>query len=778
MIANVSAADHIFGHSIFGKPTECWETLADHSNAVAAMAEAFAAPFGFSGTAKAAGLFHDIGKSSRRFQDYIRGEATSGGDHSTAGARIARGLYGEHMGAAIAAIIAGHHAGLSDPGGLAERLAAPPPFEQAEWEAIIGPAPSMATLRPTHMPDLKAGPKNFAQSFLLRMLFSCLVDADFLATEAFYAQSEGRPVARGGHRSIAELRDSLRRFMAGMRDGAKTDDLNALRAKILDHAVAKAPLTPGHFTMTVPTGGGKTLASLSFALEHAAHHGLRRVIYVIPFTSIIEQTASVFRRALATKEDVLEHHSNFDWDAARGGKRPDDESPDAEAKLQRAAENWDVPVVVTTAVQFFESLFANRTSRCRKLHNIVDSVVVLDEAQTIPLKFLLPCLAAVDELARSYRTSVVFCTATQPAVRRVDDALKRRDGSGRIEALGIDIGEDRELAPDPAGLYERLRRVTVERAPEPVDDEEIAGRFGEQPSMLVIVNTRRHAQELYRRISGMEGAAHLSTLMCPRHRRTWLAALKDRLARGEPVRLVATSLIEAGVDISFAEVWRAATGLESITQTAGRCNRENELAPARGRVVVFEPADAKTQHDVARRWNAAKPEIDRHEDPLGLDAVRGYFRELYFVKGEGALDAAEVVDGQRGVLPAIARSSGFGFPYDSIAGAVRFIDEEAMEPAVVPWKSDQDDQEAKDLLERIAAMPVPLTRDMRALQQYVVSIPTGVRADWIARGVLKPVNRAIGAALVRFDDLAHYRDETGVDLGEPAYRGAEDNVFC
>ena len=243
--------------------------------------------------------------------------------------------------------------------------------------------------------------KGFWLSFLFRMLFSCLVDADFLETERFYANARGEPILRGGHANLIELRDRLRTYMSKKRADARPTALNALRGEILDHSVAKATLQPGLFTLTVPTGGGKTLASLSFALEHAVHNGLCRVIYVIPFTSIIEQTAEVFREGLGTHDDILEHHASFDWDRAEAARSSDDEGTDGLLKLRRAAENWDVPIVVTTAVQFFESLFANRPSRCRKLHNIVDSVVILDEAQTLPVDLLLPCMAALDELARN-----------------------------------------------------------------------------------------------------------------------------------------------------------------------------------------------------------------------------------------------------------------------------------------------------------------------------------------------------------------------------------------
>jgi CRISPR-associated endonuclease/helicase Cas3 len=333
--------------------------------------------------------------------------------------------------------------------------------------------------------------------------------------------------------------------------------LNTLRAEVLNRAVARAKDRPGLFTLTVPTGGGKTLASLSFALEHAVKHGLSRVIYLIPYTSIIEQTAEVFRAALATNDDILEHHASFDWERATDRRASDDEGADGLKKLRLAAENWDAPIVVTTAVQFFESLFTNRGSRCRKLHNLAKSVIIIDEAQMMPLNLLLPSIAALKELQANYGAAIVLCTATQPALRTVD---------GFKDGFAIDDG--RELAPEPKRLYAALKRFEIEWKPEAVPDEEIAERFAERRQMLAIVNTRGHAKSLFARIKNMEGAFHLSTLMCPLHRRTTLAEIKRRLPAGEPVRLVSTSLIEAGVDVDFPEVWRAATGLDAIIQEA------------------------------------------------------------------------------------------------------------------------------------------------------------------------------------------------------------------
>ena len=434
--------------------------------------------------------------------------------------------------------------------------------------------------------------------------------------------------------------------------------------------------------------------------------------------------------------------------------------------MRRAAENWDVPIIVTTAVQFFESLFAARTSRCRKLHNLARSVIVLDEAQTLPLPLLHPCLAALDELRLNYSTSAVLCTATQPAIRK-QDGFKG----------GLDIPPERELAPDPPGLYARLKRVQVERMPGPVDDAALAERFAACPQMLCIVNKRRHAVELFGRIRQQEGAAHLTTLMCPRHRRAVLARVRQRLKDKLPVRLVATSLIEAGVDVDFPEVWRAAAGLDSIAQAAGRCNREGTL-PGLGRTVVFEPADPK--HKAPRELTVlaevASGVLRHFDDPLTLGAVWEYFSQLYWTRAEAAFDAARLDKDPFPILRTIAETSpGFRYPFDKIARAFRMIDD-AMDAVIVPWRGeDRSDKTAEDLLGRIAAMPRPRTDDLRMLQQYTVPIPPDARQNWLALGVLRPVHRALGDALLVFKDDSLYDARTGLRLNDPTRRSAESN---
>lgn len=747
-----------YAHSLDGRPIEEWEPLAAHHDAVARRAAGFAEPFDWAALADAAGRLHDIGKASPAFQRYIKGQGgAKGPDHSTAGAREAAALYPNQFGRILAFLIAGHHAGLADAPELERRLAPSTPIEPYHgWQPHAGTLPAMGQLAPRSRFGTSAHP-GFSEAFLVRMLFSCLVDADFFETERFYDPH----APRGGGSSMTELRDRLRLHMAEVGRNARPSPVNSIRARVLAHAAEKSALEPGLFSLTVPTGGGKTLASLSFALEHAVRHGLRRVVYVIPFTSIIEQTAGVFRQALQTREDVLEHHASFDWDKARTADEAEQEGTNALKKLRKAAENWDAPVVVTTAVQFFESLFASKTSRCRKLHNLSRAVIVLDEAQTLPVKMLLPCMAALDELARNYRTSVVLCTATQPALRRVDG----------FEG-GFDIADDRELAPDPRGLYEALKRVAVEVMPDPVADETVAARFAQTPQMLAIVNSRQHARKLFDMIASLPGAVYLTTLMCPKHRRAVLADVRIRLdpKNPQPVRLVATSLIEAGVDVDFPEVWRAAAGIDAIAQAAGRCNREGRLG--KGRVVVFTPAEAKPPRELEAFWQAARPVVRRHAgDLLGLDAVRDYFGELYWQKGREALDALEI-DGRRGVLPALAeRRDAFAFPFRSLAEAFRLIDS-PLAPVIVPWDAD-----AGPLLDSIRRAERPRGTDMRRLQQYVVSIPEKARNEWLRRGALKHLHPALGDTLLGFDDLAHYHRDTGLNLDDIGLRAAESNMM-
>lgn len=762
-------------HSLPGQLENIWEPLSDHLAEVGQRAAAFAAPFGAEQIARAAGLLHDIGKCSAEYQAYIRDNGPSP-DHSTAGAIEAVNRFkGDPLQAIMARLIAfavaGHHAGLADGTGksaasLDSRLGKVVSAYDG-WQAEAAGLPTTLSSSQVLKPVTSHG---YSMAFLGRMLFSCLVDADFLATERFYARSRGEAVERGGHATLDALREQLDRHLATIVKKVRDTPLNRLRAEILAHARGKAACDPGLFTMTVPTGGGKTLASLAFALDHAIRHGLARVIYAIPYTSIIEQTADIFRTALGAG-DVLEHHGNIDWDRASGGDvgDADDEGDDGWRKLRRASENWDVPVIVTTAVQFFESLHAARTSRCRKLHNLARSVVILDEAQTLPVPLLRPCMAAISELAENYGTSIILCTATQPALKREQDGFKG----------GLAIPDDRELAPDPGRLYAQLKRVTVEHRGA-VCDAEIAARFGEAERMLCIVNSRKHAQALFALIAPLPGARHLTTLMCPAHRRQVLAEVRTELLEGRPARIVSTSLIEAGVDIDLPEVWRAETGLDSIAQAAGRCNREGKLA--NGRVVVFEAADHKLPAIFRQQVDAMKAALRQHgNDPLGLEAVRAYFRMLYWQKGDAALDAAKLEGMPYPILAELHASLDMAnlklnTPYDSIARAFRMIDD-VMDPVIVRWGSDENPGEVDRLIGELrgrAAHGRPPRAILRRLQQFTVSIPSKVRAEMLATGAVQAVAKEYGDRFVCLE-WPLYSRQTGLALDQ--FASAGDAIF-
>lgn len=581
----------------------------------------------------------------------------------------------------------------------------------------------------------RPGQQNFSYSFMVRMLFSCLVDADYLDTERFYANAEGKQVARGSPHGIDALQQALSAHLAAISRSVKPTIVNAERQRILEHVRAQAGQPTGLFSLTVPTGGGKTLTSMAFGLDHASAQGLRRLIYVIPFTSIVEQTAKVFRDALGPlgEEAVLEHHSAY----------VDDRSQALEArdKTRLAMENWDRPLVVTTAVQFFESLFADRPAQCRKLHRIAGSVIVLDEAQTLPLKLLRPTLLALDELARNYRCSIVFCTATQPAL--ADEGF--RDV----------IGPMRELAPAPAQLFQRFRRVTVKHAGA-LSDEEVAARLQQSAQSLCIVNNRLHARALYQAVADAPGATHLSTLMCAAHRRQVLDGARAALKAGRPCRLVSTSLIEAGVDISFPLVLRAEAGLDSVAQAAGRCNREGLWAAADSEVLVFTTDPQWAPPAELKQFAAVAAQVLRQHaaDPLSPEAIRAYFEELYWARGARELD-------QHDLLGLLRASKLHILPMETLARHYRLIDT-AQETVIVPF--DKDAIAAIRELE-FASGSKGLARK---LQPFTVQVPRKAFETLRKVGAIAPIApKHWGEQFMRLvnDDL--YRPDFGLHWEHP-----------
>lgn len=539
------------------------QSVLDHLQNTAALCARFAAAFGAEEQGRLAGLAHDIGKYSEAFQRRLNGDCTSV-DHATAGAWecIRRG----QIPAAFA--VAGHHGGLPDGGSRTDHT-----DQSTFWGRINRAAqgklePYDAWAGELFLPEAPV-PGGFSSPaegmFFIRMLYSCLVDADFLDTEAFMA-----PVPRGGGEPIAVLERKLQDHISGW--FPPENPLGIQRCRVLEHCLEQGEKrTPGLFTLTIPTGGGKTVSSLAFALRHARAHGLGRVIYIIPYTSIIEQNAQVFREILG-EENVLEHHAGVLYDI-------EEEADPKAIRMAKATENWDKPVVVTTAVQFFESLFACRSSKCRKIHNLAGSVLIFDEAQLMPVPYLRPCVFAIAQLVKRYGASAVLCTATQPSL----DGLFQEFLPGIVPV---------ELCP-PDLDRETFRRVNF-RQEGALSWGDLAERLNSISQVLCVVNRRKSAQEIYDLLRP-EGAFHLSTLLCPAHRRAVLEDIRERLHAGLPCRVVSTSLIEAGVDVDFPAVFREEAGLDSVLQSAGRCNREGKRSPAESDVIVFRSEAAPPQ---------------------------------------------------------------------------------------------------------------------------------------------------------------------------------------
>ena len=669
--------------------------LEEHLRGVGGRAEAFAHAFGSDDWARVAGLWHDLGKYSAEFQRRINSasgydpeahlEGSAGRvDHSSAGAQHAIGQFGL-PGRILAYLIAGHHAGLPDwhtDGGRGRALRTRLDDDSHLKRILSQTIPDEILSQPRPTSPLLGGSAGFA--LWVRMLFSCLVDADFLDTEAF--MDSGRTALRVNTRTLPDLVPRFDAYMEERFSQAPPTTVNRARAGVLRQCRDKARKAPGLFSLTVPTGGGKTLSSMAFALEHAVLHRKRRIIYAIPYTSIIEQTANVFRDIFP--DGVVEHHSNLD---------PEEET----AKSRLAAENWDAPVIVTTNVQFFESLFATRTSRCRKLHNIVDSVVVLDEAQFLPPEFLQPILDVMNLLVKHYGVTFVLSTATQPALGTLKSFERKLRG---LDAV-------REIVDDPDALYRDLERVTV-RMPRNFQLAQewytIAQQIKQHPCALVIVNSRADARELHRRAPS--GTVHLSALMCGEHRSRVIADVKRRLHAGEPVRVVSTQLVEAGVDVDFPVVYRALAGLDSIAQAAGRCNREGLLE--RGEVIVFVPPRPAPPGTLRRAADTTTSMLQgASEHPMARGLFYRYFEHFYL--------QAPSLD-KHGIAELLSPQGGNDDPlkvqFRTAAERFRLIDESGYRSILVRYA------ESPALIGRLLKEG-PERWLMRKLQRYTVSLP-------------------------------------------------------
>lgn len=705
-----------FAHSKPDRPLSEWELLETHLDAVGRRASEFGEAFGAEVLAALAGRWHDLGKASEAFQTRVLGlsadeaatDAEGGGndtartrvDHSTAGARhAATTLTGPRgttdVGHLLAYVIAAHHGRLANWDGagsdseLRRRLDPAcrriEPYDVSAAGDVVIDARDLIPTGFTALPNDKHA-LAFQLAFLTRMIFSSLVDADRLETERFYdeimSSQRPKPVP------IRLLREQCEQYIHQLAASRRGDPapVDHHRAQVLQACIEAADRERATYSLTVPTGGGKTLASLNFALRHADRHNMRRVIYALPFTSIIEQTAATFRNVFDDPHGriVLEHHSNLDPDS------PARQSMTA----QMAAENWDAPIIVTTNVQLFESLFSAHGSTCRKLHRIAGSVIVLDEAQAVPPQLLKPVLAVIDELVRNYRCTVVLCTATQPAIIR-------------RETFPIGLEHVTEIVPDPPALYEAMRRVEVEQLGL-IEDELLACRLVNHDQVLCIVNTRKHAAILCELLEerGVE-VLHLSAAMCPEHRSQRVAIIRDALKEGRPCRIVSTQVIEAGVDVDFPVVYRALAGFDSIAQAAGRCNREGRSDT--GMVYVFE-----TEHRPAlsmRAQVAAAAELlPDQPDPLDLHAIERYFGLVYWKRKHEGQKPWDVKDVMGCFQP------GMNHRFRDADRDFRWIDQQTT-PIVVPY-----DDTGRSIVDHLLKDDEPDWQLLRRAQRYSVSV--------------------------------------------------------
>ncbi|WP_457576783.1 CRISPR-associated helicase Cas3' [Desulfomarina sp.] len=716
------AINTFYAHSLKGLPVEKWQPLEEHLENVAVRASASARFFRSDAWVFVAGKNHDIGKGTLSWQAWLRRENRVEDEyddfyqghpnHAAIGAQL---LFKQstQAGKLLAYCIAGHHGGLPNwssgqRSGLGEKLSE---------QMVKIDFPHVPEEFPTDLPfPLENDYAGFQIQFFVRMLFSCLVDGDYLDTETFLDKK--RAGWRNCYPCLVELHNRFWTSFNTLRKKADPDlSVNKCRESVLSDCLQSANESPGIFSLTVPTGGGKTLASLAFALNHAKKYKKRRIIYVIPFTSIIEQNGKVFQDMLGD-DAVLEHHCNFIAD-------------DADWQTRLATENWDAPIIVTTNVQFFDSFFANKPSKCRKLHNVSESVVIFDEVQAIPVERLTCCLGVIQELAKNYGVTSVLCTATQPAIEH----------SSQFPA-GLKI--DREIVTDIPALFAALKR-TEERFIGTLTEHEVAKQLAKLQQVLCIVNTRQQALDVFENLPESRNNFHLSALMYPAHRSEIFSEIRTRLENGDPCRVVSTQLIEAGVDVDFPAVFRATAGIDSIAQAAGRCNR-NGRSPVPCKVSVFDFPEESGCGFFRQAAQSAKKLFESFVGKLtDPECVKEYFSD-FFWKNEQMMDKDGIYN-----LCCLAYMGEIQFR--DIAG-FRMI-ESATLPVIIAL-----DPEALQLVDRLAHVERH-GGILRKLQKYAVQIYP-YQLDEIRDWLEEPVP---GIWVLRSQEL--YSRTTGLQCSAP-----------
>lgn len=707
----------------------------DHLKGTSQLASKFALKFNNPEWGRLVGLWHDLGKYAEEFQEYIKknsgyedGEIMGRTDHTSAAAILAKEMYPQQW-TPISYCIAGHHAGLHnwlpDPGisgDLCSRLK-----KKELLEKIRGKIPTeLQTIVNLERPCGKSLPAE-QMHLWIRMLFSCLVDADFLDTERFM-----NPVSyhlRGKYDDIAELKWRFDEHMATILSNASVTEINVIRKKVLYDCTRSGLLEPGFFSITVPTGGGKTMSSMAWALTHALKFKKDRIVCAIPYTSIIAQTAQIYRTIFGDN-NVVEHHSNLD-----------DHIDSEQRKL--ATENWDAPVIVTTNVQLFESLYSNHTSHCRKLHNLANSIIILDEAQMLPPECLRPILSVLKGLTENFGVSVMFSTATQPA-------LTGRIG-GTSQCAFQEIGKEsvREVVHEIHQLENKLNRVKIVLPKIPGETEDwpsIANELKQYEQVLCIVNTRKQCRDLFELMP--DETLHLSRMMCTAHIMDCIKVIKLCLRENRPVRIISTQLIEAGVDIDFPVVYRAVAGLDSIAQAAGRCNREgkmNEIGKL-GLFRVFFPPDGTPIGLIRKGADTFKEMITK----VPVDALFGsrnfsnYFKLFY-----SKIDHFDKPD-IRNLLWKDAHEMKFQFA--SASKRFRLIDDKGSKSILVGYNN------GKDLLQ-LFKRKGPEAWLMRKLQQYTVTVNEHDFEEIRKAGLIIELH---GCWIQEYEKL--YNQQTGIQL--------------
>jgi CRISPR-associated endonuclease/helicase Cas3 len=697
-----------------------WHELVDHLRGTAILAARFASPLGAADLGRCLGLWHDLGKFNPRWQQYLEASASNpslrghGPDHKAAGSLLVT----DSQPGLTALLIQGHHGGLRSPDDfrtwLTEKRSDPATLEALRLAS--GVLAEVASPPKSAVPEYVRHDKSAAELFL-RMLFSALVDADFLDTERHF--SSDRAESRVSDIDLSALLGRFERerqqFAAGQRPTTGyASEVAQARSAVYEDCIRAAAQPPGLFRLTVPTGGGKTRSGMAFALHHAVRHRLRRIVVAVPFITITEQTAEVYRGIFESQDGVqpvvLEHHSG-----AVGDSTDDDDMSDVTVRTRLAAENWDAPVIVTTTVQLFESLFANKTSRTRKLHRLANSVIILDEAQALPAHLLTPALDVLQQLVRHYGTTVVFSTATQPAFEAIPT----------FASIALT-----EIIHDPGVWFERLQRVRYEWRVDPAMSwQAVAGLMDDERQALAVVNTKKDAFALLDALNDPD-ALHLSTMLCGAHRRGVIEEIRRRLRVGSPCRLISTQIIEAGVDLDFPVVLRAIGPLDSVIQAAGRCNREGLLGHEGGRVIVFRPAEGGMPLGVYRTATGVTAALEpNNAKPDRPEVLRRYFQQFF-----------SVIDTDRKNI----QSRRAEFDYPEVARRFQLVDDDTEAVAVTKYGTPEERAQVRRWLEGLRGGGADARWRMQRLQPYLVSVRCREAERYRRQGLIDEIVPGIG----------------------------------